>query len=86
MEENKTVEERLENIETRLKKLEEKERRRQIAGIVKAIITIALIVLVVVAGLYLYKEFTEKLEPIMEFTQPTDEYFNWKNIIENYTK
>jgi len=74
------LEQKIQELEKRVERLEAKERTRQILGIIKVIITIALWITVVVFGVYLYKEFNERLNPLKEFYD-SSEGFDWKTIL-----
>ncbi len=60
------IELRLQDIDNRLKKIEQIERNRKIMGMIKLIITTLLVIAIIIYGIFLYQEFTSKIEPYQD--------------------
>ncbi len=60
------IELRLQDIDNRLKKLEQIERNRKIMGMIKLIITTLLVIAIIIYGIFLYQEFTSKIGPYQD--------------------
>lgn len=67
------IEKKVEDLEKRLEKLEAKERRRTILGIIKAAVVVVVAVAVIVVGIKVYNQFMEKMRPIMEVQEKSEE-------------
>ena len=52
---------RLQDIDKRLKRLEQIERNRRILGVIKLVITILLVLIMIFYAIFLYHEFTENI-------------------------
>ena len=74
------LEERLIKIENRIKKLEEKEKRRQIFTIMKTVISILLFLIVIASLIYLYNDITDIISPYQKGAE------KYSSIIEEYLK
>ncbi len=66
------LEKKIEELEDRIEKLEEKERRRTIMSIIKIVIVVVLYAAIIIAGIKVYQEFTEKIRPITEVQEKAE--------------
>jgi uncharacterized membrane protein YqhA len=67
------LEKKVEDLEKRLEKLEAKERRRTIIGIIKAAIVVVIAVAIIIVGIKVYNQFMEKMRPIMEIQEKSED-------------
>ena len=79
------LEEKVKELETRIEKIEAREKRRKIIGTIKVVIVIVLYGAILFAGYKIYTEFTEKIKPITDITDQSED-FDLKNIIGDYFK
>ncbi len=77
------MEEKIERLEERIKKLERKEKRRQTFAAIKIIIVILVVGIVVTYGIHLYKEFEKTIAPYKEITEKI-EGNDLGNLIKDY--
>lgn len=66
------LEKKVEDLEKRLEKLEAKERRRTIIGIIKTVIVIAMFAAIIIVGIKVYNQFMEQIKPIMDIQEKTE--------------
>ena len=67
------LEKKVEDLEKRLEKLEAKEKRRTIMGIIKAAIIVVIAAAVIIVGIKVYNQFMERMRPIMEIQEKTED-------------
>ncbi len=72
-----SIEERLDDIERRLRKLEAIEKRRQILGIIKLVLTLLLLAALVLGAIYAYNFFKDNIEPYRDIIEKYNG-FSWK--------
>ena len=79
---NVLLEEKIKNLELRVERLEDKERRKQVTGIIKIILAIVLIIAMTVVAVILYKKIYQIINPYKETIQNSD----LNSILEEYEK
>jgi uncharacterized membrane protein YqhA len=67
------LEKKIEDLEKRLEKLEAKERRRTLLSIIKVAVVVVVAVAVIVVGIKVYNQFMEKMRPIMEIQEKSED-------------
>jgi len=77
------IEERLENIEKRLKILEEKEKRRHILEIIKFIVRVIILAATIVLAIFAYRMIKEQIAPYQQIVSEYND-FDWQDIIDTY--
>ena len=77
------MEERLNNLEERIKKLEKKERRRTILSGIKDVIVIILVAAIAYGGYFLYNKIMEVYGPYKEIVDTYNETNNKINSIKD---
>ena len=79
------MEERLNQLEERLVKLEKKERRRTIISRIKTILALIILAVMIGFGFYAYTKVKETIKPIEELTEKYHNS-NWLEEIGDYFK
>ena len=79
------LEQRLTDLENRVQKLEEREKKRQIWGVIKLVLRIIILIAVLLLGFYAYRMIQEKIAPYQQIVEEYNDS-NLQDLIDTYIK